>query len=70
MGVKIDGPFGSFTLHRDASRAAVFVAGGIGITPFRSIYLSPPRLPFRTPAESVQFYQWMDEHTGTLAKIS
>jgi ferredoxin-NADP reductase len=37
--VKVDGPFGSFTLHRDTSRPAVFVAGGIGITPFRSIIL-------------------------------
>jgi ferredoxin-NADP reductase len=25
------------TLHEDASRAAVFIAGGIGITPFRSM---------------------------------
>ncbi len=35
--VKVQGPMGSFTLHEDASRAAVFLAGGIGITPFRSI---------------------------------
>lgn len=34
---RIDGPFGSLTLHRNASRAAVFIAGGIGITPFMSI---------------------------------
>ncbi len=41
--VKIDGPFGSFTLHQDASSAAVFVAGGIGITPFRSMILDATR---------------------------
>jgi ferredoxin-NADP reductase len=35
--LSIDGPFGSFHLHKDASRTAVFLAGGIGITPFRSI---------------------------------
>ena len=35
--INLDGPFGSFTLHRDGSRPAVFLAGGIGITPFRSI---------------------------------
>ena len=35
--VGIDGPFGSLTLHNNRSRAAVFVAGGIGITPFVSI---------------------------------
>ncbi|MCI0402000.1 MAG: FAD-dependent oxidoreductase [Acidobacteria bacterium] len=37
--INIDGPFGSFTLHKDVSRPAVFLAGGIGITPFRSILL-------------------------------
>jgi ferredoxin-NADP reductase len=37
--VRISGPFGSFTLHNDASRPAVFLVGGIGITPFRSIIL-------------------------------
>jgi ferredoxin-NADP reductase len=34
--VKIEGPFGSFRLH-NAARPAVLLAGGIGITPFRSI---------------------------------
>lgn len=33
----IDGPFGSFTLHENAARPAVFLSGGIGITPFYSI---------------------------------
>jgi ferredoxin-NADP reductase len=37
--VKIEGPFGNLTLHSDVSRPAVFLAGGIGITPFRSILL-------------------------------
>ena len=35
--VQIEGPAGDLTLHRDAARAAVFLSGGIGITPFRSI---------------------------------
>src|ERR1700733_9642787 len=35
--VKIDGPSGDLTLHNDVKRTAVFLAGGIGITPFRSI---------------------------------
>jgi ferredoxin-NADP reductase len=33
------GPAGSFTLYPDASAPVVFVAGGIGITPFRSMVL-------------------------------
>lgn len=33
----VEGPFGSLTLDGDRSRGAVFVAGGIGITPFISI---------------------------------
>lgn len=35
--VAVDGPFGSMTLHRKTSRPAVILAGGIGITPFRSM---------------------------------
>ena len=37
--VKIAGPSGDLTLDNDAERPAVFLAGGIGITPFRSIVL-------------------------------
>jgi ferredoxin-NADP reductase len=35
LGLK--GPRGVMTLHEDRSRAAVFIAGGIGITPFMSM---------------------------------
>ena len=35
--VKLEGPMGSFTLHKNQAKAAVFLAGGIGITPFLSI---------------------------------
>jgi ferredoxin-NADP reductase len=34
---KLEGPFGSLSLHNDRARPAVFIAGGIGITPFMSI---------------------------------
>jgi ferredoxin-NADP reductase len=37
--IQLEGPSGDFTLHRDSSRPAVFLAGGIGITPFRSMIL-------------------------------
>jgi ferredoxin-NADP reductase len=36
-GVKIGSAAGSFTLHRNSAKSAVFLAGGIGITPFLSI---------------------------------
>lgn len=35
----LDAPYGSFTLHNDASMPAVFLTGGIGVTPVRSIVL-------------------------------
>jgi len=35
--VRIKGAMGSFTLHKNVSRPAVFLAGGIGIAPFLSM---------------------------------
>jgi len=35
--LRLRGPRGTMTLHEDAARAAVFIAGGIGITPFLSM---------------------------------
>ncbi len=35
--VEIDGPFGSFILHSRSEKPAVFIVGGIGITPFFSM---------------------------------
>lgn len=35
--LSLDGPFGSFTLHENTERPAVFLAGGIGVTPFHSM---------------------------------
>ena len=35
--IKLEGPFGDLTLHSDTTRPAVFIAGGIGITPFMSV---------------------------------
>jgi ferredoxin-NADP reductase len=47
--ITMDGPMGSFTLHSDSSRSGVLIAGGIGITPFRStiLHASRSRLPHR-----------------------
>lgn len=35
--VKVRGPQGIFTLHEDHSKPAIFLSGGIGVTPFRSM---------------------------------
>lgn len=47
--VKIEGPFGNLTLHNNAARMAVLIAGGIGITPFRSMVVraAKEKLPHR-----------------------
>jgi ferredoxin-NADP reductase len=47
--VKIEGPLGDLVLHNNSARAAVFLAGGIGITPFRSMAVRAARekLPHR-----------------------
>ena len=37
--VSLDAPYGSLTLHGDASIPALFLSGGIGVTPVRSIVL-------------------------------
>lgn len=41
--LKMDAPYGSFTLHTNAAIPAVFLTGGIGITPVRSILLEAAR---------------------------
>jgi len=37
--VSLEGPFGTLTIPEDASRSLVCIAGGIGITPFRSMVI-------------------------------
>jgi ferredoxin-NADP reductase len=55
--VEVDGPYGHFVL--DESRDAVFVAGGIGITPLKGMaeYLADTRSPRR----SVMLYSNRDQ---------
>jgi len=45
--VDVKGPFGKFVLNEDPNREAVFVTGGIGITPFHSMlnYTTDKGLP-------------------------
>lgn len=47
--VRIDGPSGVMVFHEDAARPAVFLAGGIGVTPFLSMarHAAKNRLPHR-----------------------
>lgn len=52
--VRMEGPFGNLVLHADHARPAVFLAGGIGITPFRSMVVHAAML--RSPRRIVLFY--------------
>jgi glycine betaine catabolism B len=47
--VKVRGPEGQFVLHQDYSKPAIFLSGGIGVTPFRSMikYATDKQLPAR-----------------------
>ncbi len=58
MELTWDGPYGSFIMHRNASKPAVFLAGGIGITPFMSMVKSAghKKLPH-------QIYLFHSNHT-------
>ena len=46
---KVRGPEGKFVLHDDYSNPAVFLSGGIGVTPFRSMikYATDKQLPLK-----------------------
>ena len=46
---KVRGHEGQFVLHQDYSKQAVFLSGGIGVTPFRSMikYATDKQLPIK-----------------------
>jgi len=52
--LRMEGPFGKLVLHADQARPAVFLAGGIGITPFRSMVVHAAMQ--RSPQRLVLFY--------------
>jgi len=52
--VRMEGPFGKLVLHSDQTRPAVFLAGGIGITPFRSMVVQAALQ--QSPHPMVLFY--------------
>lgn len=49
ISVTLTAPLGKFVLHKDYSKAAVFLSGGIGVTPFRSMikYATDKLLPVK-----------------------
>ncbi|HET9064557.1 MAG TPA: FAD-dependent oxidoreductase [Gemmatimonadales bacterium] len=71
--LQLDAPYGSFTLHTHAEIPAVFLTGGIGVTPVRSIVLHARHT--RLPHEITLFYSnnrpedaaFLDELTATMA---
>ena len=49
LEINMEGPMGSFILHNNSAKPAVFLAGGIGITPFSSIirHAAKAKLPHK-----------------------
>lgn len=49
MEISMEGPFGDMSLHNDSAKPAVFLAGGIGITPFFSMikHAAKEKLPHK-----------------------
>ncbi|MCC6343561.1 MAG: FAD-dependent oxidoreductase [Bryobacterales bacterium] len=68
--LRMEGPFGNLTLHNNAKRPAVLIAGGIGITPFRSIVRSamnnklPHKILLFYANKSVETAPFLDEFTA------
>lgn len=52
--LKMDAPYGSFTLHNNTAIPAVFLTGGIGITPVRSMVLQATHIA--SPRRIAVFY--------------
>lgn len=59
--MRIRGPFGAFTIHKESSRTHVFLAGGIGITPFRSIIRDEAKKNFPAPIILIYANKKMEE---------
>ena len=77
--VEVEPPRGKFVLPEDASRALVFVAGGIGITAFRSMlrYIQDEGLPHRVTLiysdrdrESTPFLDELEEIDRTNPRVT
>ena len=66
--LRLEGPAGSFQLDPDRTRAAVFIAGGIGITPFMSMLRQAWHE--RSPQQIVLAYSnRRPEHAAFLAEL-
>ena len=77
--VKVRGPQGEFVIHEDYSKTAIFLSGGIGVTPFRSMikYATDMQLPLKIimfdsnkNKENVLFKKEFDEWTSQNKNIS
>ena len=77
--VKVRGPQGEFVIHEDYSKTAIFVSGGIGVTPFRSMikYATDMQLPLKIimfdsnkNKENVLFKKEFDEWTSQNKNIA
>ena len=70
-GVRIEGPMGSFSLHNNTARPAVFLAGGIGIAPFLSMVSHATAEKLRHPIVLFYANRYLEDATfiDTLWKL-
>lgn len=67
--VTIEGPHGFYTLPRDASRPLILVAGGIGITPFRSMLQFAARSEGDSPSVTLLYANRSHERAAYLDEL-
>lgn len=62
VGVRamVQGPYGAFLSQRDPRRAQLWIAGGIGITPFLAALAAPTDTPAGTPIDLVHVRRGRD----------
>jgi ferredoxin-NADP reductase len=70
-GASISAPMGSFTLHNNTARPAVFLAGGIGIAPFLSMLYHATNEKLRHPIFLFYANRYLEDvaFMNTLSKL-
>jgi ferredoxin-NADP reductase len=60
----IEGPMGSFILHKNTTRPAIFLAGGIGIAPFLGMLLYATQMKLRHPTVLFNANRYLEDRAS------